>query len=97
MWPTGLRARHLADDRCLERRMSGTGPRRMSLKMDLYSGHGSSVTGCGLRRHGQARADGLSEQVLGPLAQRLIAYAGERVASITATRSNGPVPEARPG
>jgi hypothetical protein len=33
--------------------------------------------------HAQARTDGLSEQVLGPLAQRLIVHAGERVASIT--------------
>jgi serine/threonine-protein kinase HipA len=48
--------------------------------------------------HAQARTDGLSERVLGPLAQRLIAHAGERLASITATRSGGPVRRrARPG
>lgn len=48
--------------------------------------------------HAQARADGLSEQVVGPLARRLIAYARERLASITATRSSGPVRRrARPG
>jgi serine/threonine-protein kinase HipA len=41
--------------------------------------------------HAQARTDGLSEQVLGPLAQCLIAHAGERLASITATRSSRPV------
>ncbi|HEX4267672.1 MAG TPA: type II toxin-antitoxin system HipA family toxin [Steroidobacteraceae bacterium] len=40
--------------------------------------------------HAQARADGLSERVLGPLAQRLIAHTGERLASITAIRSSGP-------
>ena len=41
--------------------------------------------------HAQARTDGLSEGVLGPLAQRLIAHARERLASITATRSGGPI------
>jgi hypothetical protein len=40
--------------------------------------------------HAQARADGLSERVLGPLAQRLIAHTGERLTSITAARSSGP-------
>lgn len=38
--------------------------------------------------HAQARTDGLSERVLGPLAQRLIAHANERLASITAIRSS---------
>jgi hypothetical protein len=48
--------------------------------------------------HAQARTDGLSERVLGPLAQRLIAHAHERLASITATRSSGPVRRrVRPG
>lgn len=37
--------------------------------------------------HAQARTDGLSEPVLGPLAERLIAHARERLASITAPRS----------
>jgi hypothetical protein len=41
--------------------------------------------------HAQARIDGLSEQILGPLAQRLIAHAGERLASLTANRSSGAV------
>ncbi|MGH8291620.1 MAG: type II toxin-antitoxin system HipA family toxin [Steroidobacteraceae bacterium] len=41
--------------------------------------------------HAQARTDGLSERVLGPLAQRLIAHAGARLATITATRSSGTV------
>jgi hypothetical protein len=41
--------------------------------------------------HAQARIDGLSERVLGPLAQRLIAHASERLESITAARSNGPM------
>lgn len=41
--------------------------------------------------HAQARTDGLSEQVLGPLARRLIAHARDRLASLTATRSSGPV------
>ena len=41
--------------------------------------------------HAQARTDGLSERVLGPLAQRLIAHASERLASITAIRSSGAV------
>jgi serine/threonine-protein kinase HipA len=40
--------------------------------------------------HAQARTDGLSERVLGPLAQRLITHAGERLASIT-RRSSVPV------
>lgn len=39
--------------------------------------------------HAQARTDGLSERSVGPLAQRLIAHASERLASITATRSSG--------
>lgn len=39
----------------------------------------------------QARTDGLSEQVLGPLTQRLIAHARERLTSITAARSSGSV------
>jgi serine/threonine-protein kinase HipA len=38
--------------------------------------------------HAQARTDGLSEEVLGPLARRLIAHASGRLASITATRSS---------
>jgi serine/threonine-protein kinase HipA len=41
--------------------------------------------------HAQARAEGLSELVLGPLAQRLIAHASERLASLIAPRSSGPV------
>jgi serine/threonine-protein kinase HipA len=43
--------------------------------------------------HAQALADGLSELVLGPLVQRLIAHASERLASLTAPRStaSGPV------
>ncbi len=48
--------------------------------------------------HAQARTDGLTERVLGPLAQLLIAHARERLASITATRSRGPLRRrARPG
>lgn len=48
--------------------------------------------------HAQARSDGLSEQVLGPLARCLIAHAGERLASLTATSSRGPVRKrTRPG
>jgi len=39
--------------------------------------------------HAQARSEGLSELVLGPLSQRLIAHARERLASLTATRSSG--------
>jgi serine/threonine-protein kinase HipA len=39
----------------------------------------------------QARRDGLSEQVLGPLADCLIAHASERLASISGARSSGPV------
>jgi len=41
--------------------------------------------------HTQARTDGLSEKVIGPLAQQLIANAGERLASLTAPRSSGAV------
>jgi serine/threonine-protein kinase HipA len=41
--------------------------------------------------HSQARTDGLSGRVLGQLARRLIAHAGERLASITAVRSSGRV------
>jgi serine/threonine-protein kinase HipA len=41
--------------------------------------------------HAQARSDGLSEQVLAPLADRLIAHAGERLESITAARLSGGV------
>lgn len=41
--------------------------------------------------HAQARTDGLSERILGPLAQRLIVHAGERLASVTAARASGPV------
>jgi serine/threonine-protein kinase HipA len=41
--------------------------------------------------HAQARADGLSERVLVPLADRLIGHAGERLESITAVRSSGGV------
>lgn len=41
--------------------------------------------------HAQARAEGLSDRVLGPLAQRLIAHAGERLRSLMATRSSGAV------
>jgi serine/threonine-protein kinase HipA len=40
--------------------------------------------------HAQARIDGLSKPVLRPLAERLIAHAGERLASITTTRSRRP-------
>jgi serine/threonine-protein kinase HipA len=48
--------------------------------------------------HAQSRADGLSERVLGPLAQRLITHAGERLASLTAARSSGAVRRrVRPG
>lgn len=48
--------------------------------------------------HAQARTDGLSEQVLGPLAQRLIVHARQRLASLTASRSRGPVRRrTRPG
>lgn len=39
--------------------------------------------------HAQALTDGLSDQVLEPLAQRLIAHATERLASITGIRSRG--------
>ena len=39
--------------------------------------------------HAQARADGLSELVLGPLAERLIAHASERLASLTAPQVHG--------
>jgi serine/threonine-protein kinase HipA len=39
--------------------------------------------------HATALTDGLSEQVLGPMAQCLITHAGERLASITAPRSRG--------
>jgi serine/threonine-protein kinase HipA len=41
--------------------------------------------------HAQARTDGLSERVLVPLVDRLIAHAGERLQSITAVRSSGGV------
>jgi serine/threonine-protein kinase HipA len=41
--------------------------------------------------HARARADGLSKQVLVPLADRLIAHVGERLESITAVRSSGRV------
>ena len=43
--------------------------------------------------HAQALADGLSELVIGPLVQRLIANASERLASLTGPRStaSGPV------
>jgi serine/threonine-protein kinase HipA len=41
--------------------------------------------------HAQAHTDGLSERVLEPLARRLIAHAKERLASITAIRSSGPL------
>ena len=48
--------------------------------------------------HAQARTDGLSERVLAPLAQRLIAHATDRLASITAIRSRAAVGrKARPG
>ncbi|MHB8814165.1 MAG: type II toxin-antitoxin system HipA family toxin [Steroidobacteraceae bacterium] len=48
--------------------------------------------------HAQARTDGLSERVLGPLTHCLIAHARERLTSITTTRSSGPVRRrARPG
>ena len=40
--------------------------------------------------HAQARTDGLSERVLGPLSQRLIAHSSERLESITAPRSSRP-------
>lgn len=39
--------------------------------------------------HTQARADGLSKTVIGPLAEQLIANAGKRLASLTAPRSSG--------
>ncbi|MFZ1099321.1 MAG: hypothetical protein WAN26_07945, partial [Steroidobacteraceae bacterium] len=41
--------------------------------------------------HAQARTGGLSEKVIGPLAERLIAHAGERFASLTAASSSGAV------
>lgn len=41
--------------------------------------------------HAQARIDGLSERILGPLVQCLIVHASERLASITAIRPSGPV------
>ena len=37
----------------------------------------------------QASTDGLSEKVIGPLAEQLIANAGKRLASLTAPRSSG--------
>jgi serine/threonine-protein kinase HipA len=37
----------------------------------------------------QARTDGLSKKVIGPLAEQLIANAGKRLASLKATRSRG--------
>lgn len=39
--------------------------------------------------HTQARRDGLSEKVIGPLAEHLIANVGKRLTSLTATRSSG--------
>jgi serine/threonine-protein kinase HipA len=39
--------------------------------------------------HTQARTDGLSEKVIGPLTEQLIANAGKRLASLTASRSSG--------
>lgn len=39
--------------------------------------------------HAQARTDGLSEGVIDPLAERLIAHAAERLASLTLPRSSG--------
>jgi serine/threonine-protein kinase HipA len=39
--------------------------------------------------HTQARTDGLSEKVIGPLAELLIANAGKRLASLAAPRSSG--------
>ena len=48
--------------------------------------------------HAKARTDGLSERVLGPLAECIIAHAGERLASITAIRTRRSVRRrARPG
>lgn len=41
--------------------------------------------------HIQARTDGLSQKVIGDLAERLIAHAGERLAALTARRSSGAV------
>ena len=41
--------------------------------------------------HAQARTEGLSAKVLVPLADRLVAHASERLASITAARSHGPL------
>jgi serine/threonine-protein kinase HipA len=41
--------------------------------------------------HAKARTDGLSERVVGPLAERLISHAGERLASLTPARSSGAV------
>lgn len=46
---------------------------------------------CVSAAHAQARIDGLSERILGPLAQRLNVHASERLASTTATRRSGPV------
>jgi serine/threonine-protein kinase HipA len=43
----------------------------------------------------RARTDGLSEKVIDPLADRLIAHAGERLTSITAASSIGAVPRRR--
>jgi hypothetical protein len=39
--------------------------------------------------HTQARSDGLSEKVIGSLAEQLIANAGKRLASLTAPKSSG--------
>ena len=48
--------------------------------------------------HAKARTEGLSERVLGPLAQRLTAHARERLQSVTAARSRGSVRRrTRPG
>ena len=41
--------------------------------------------------HAKARTDGLSERVVGPLAERLISHARERLASLTPARSSGAV------
>jgi hypothetical protein len=41
--------------------------------------------------HAQARTDGLSKKAIGPLAERLIANARERLASLTASRPSGAV------
>lgn len=84
----------LADWRALARSCALDEERTIGMLTDMARALPDVVSAA----HAQARTDGLSGEVLGPLTQRLIVHARQRLASLTASRSSGPVHRrTRPG